>query len=47
MMERTFGECQIVCVELPAWEMLKTQIKRLTSDVAALKELYCPNPRDG
>jgi excisionase family DNA binding protein len=46
-MERTFDECQIVCVELSAWEMLKTQVKRLTSDVAALKELYCPTPRDG
>jgi len=40
-------ECQIVCIELPAWEMLKTQVKRLSSEMSTLKELYCPNPRDG
>lgn len=38
---------EIVCIELPAWEMLKRQIRTLTTYVAALKELYCPNPRDG
>lgn len=47
MMETTFDECQIVCIDLLAWEMLKTRIKRLTSEMAALKGLYCPNPRDG
>jgi len=46
-METSFGECQIVCIELPAWEKLKRQISRLISDVAILKEVYCPNPRDG
>ncbi len=38
---------EIVCIDLSAWEMLKTQIMRLTSEVSALKELYQPNPRDG
>lgn len=38
---------EIVCIDFFAWEMLKKQIGRLTSEVAALKELYCPNPRDG
>lgn len=37
---------EIVCIDLSAWEMLKTQIMRLTSEVSALKELYQPNPRD-
>ncbi len=46
-METTFGECQIVCIDLLAWEGLKRQINRLTSEMGALKELYCPNPRDG
>ena len=46
-METTFGECQIVCIELPAWEKLKRQIGRITSEVAALKEVYYSNPRDG
>ncbi|MDH6313007.1 hypothetical protein M2137_001794 [Parabacteroides sp. PFB2-10] len=38
---------EIICVDLSAWEVLKTEIVRLTSEVFALKELYCPNPRDG
>lgn len=38
---------EIVCIELPAWEMLKRQVRTLAADVAALKELYCSNPRDG
>lgn len=38
---------EIVCIELPAWEKLKRQIRTLTADVAALKELYCSHPRDG
>lgn len=38
---------EIVCIESPAWEMLKRQIRTLTTDVAALKELYCSNTRDG
>jgi excisionase family DNA binding protein len=38
---------EIVCIELSAWEMLKAQVKRLSSEMSALKELYCPNPRDG
>jgi len=46
-METSFGECQIVCIEFSAWESLKRKIGRLTSEVAAVKELYCPNPRDG
>jgi len=46
-METSLGECQIVCIELLVWEKLKRQIGRLITDVAALKEVYCPNPRDG
>jgi len=46
-MESTIGECQIVCVEFSTWESLKRNIGRLTSEVAVLKEVYCPNPRDG
>jgi len=38
---------EIVCIDLYAWENLKQQVSRLTTDVAALKELYLPNPRDG
>ena len=38
---------EIVCIELPVWEKIKRQVSRLTSDVASLKEVYCPNPRDG
>jgi len=38
---------EIVCIELPVWEMLKSKVSRLVSDVAVLKEVYCPNPRDG
>lgn len=38
---------EIVCIDLYAWENLRQQIKRLTTEVSALKELYCPNPRDG
>jgi len=46
-MESTNSECQIVCIELPAWERLKVKVSRLVSEVAVLKEVYCPNPRDG
>lgn len=38
---------EIICIDLSAWELLKRQIGRLTSKTAALKELYCTNPRDG
>jgi len=38
---------EIVCIDLDAWENLKQQVSRLTTEVAALKELYLPNPRDG
>ena len=38
---------EIICIDLSAWELLKRQIGRLTSETAALKELYCTNPRDG
>lgn len=38
---------EIICIELQAWEKLKQQIGRLAADMAALKGLYCPNPRDG
>lgn len=38
---------EIVCIDLMAWERLRSQISRLTSEVSVLKELYCPNPRDG
>lgn len=38
---------EIVCIDLLAWERLKRQISRLTLEINALKELYCPNPRDG
>ena len=38
---------EIVCIELPVWEILKAKISSLVSDVAVLKEVYCPNPRDG
>lgn len=38
---------EIICIDVFAWELLKRQINRLTSEMAALKELYCPNPRDG
>ncbi|EGK02392.1 hypothetical protein HMPREF9455_01662 [Dysgonomonas gadei ATCC BAA-286] len=38
---------EIVCIDLHTWELLKQQISRLTSDMAALKALYCINPRDG
>lgn len=38
---------EIVCIDLMAWERIRSQISRLTSEVSALKELYCPNPRDG
>ncbi len=38
---------EIVCIDLPTWELLKRQISRLTFEAAALKELYCSNPRDG
>lgn len=38
---------EIVCIDLHAWELLKRQIGRLTSEVTALKALYCSNPRDG
>lgn len=38
---------EIVCIDLHAWERLKSQISRLTFEVSALKELYYPNPRDG
>ncbi len=37
----------IICIDSHAWELLKRKIGRLTSEVTALKELYCPNPRDG
>jgi len=46
-METTFDECQIVCIEFSVWESLKRKIGRLTSEVATLREVYCPNPRDG
>jgi len=46
-METTIGECQIVCIEFSAWESLKRKIGGLTSEVSVLKEVYCPNPRDG
>lgn len=38
---------EIVCIDLLVWERLKRQISRLTLEVNALRELYCPNPRDG
>ncbi|KAA6339216.1 hypothetical protein EZS27_012831 [termite gut metagenome] len=38
---------EIICIELQAWEKLKQQIGRLAADMKVLKELYCPNPRDG
>lgn len=38
---------EIVCIDLHACELLKRQIGKLTFEVAALKELYCTNPRDG
>lgn len=38
---------EIVCIDFYAWENLKQQIERITSEMKALKELYCPNPRDG
>lgn len=38
---------KIVCIDFYAWESLKQQIERLTSEMKALKELYCSNPRDG
>lgn len=38
---------EIVCIDLSTWELLKRQINRLTFENAALKELYCANPRDG
>ena len=37
----------IVCIDMLAWERLRQQIGRLTMEVSALRELYCPNPRDG
>ncbi len=40
-------EVEIVCIDLLAWEMLKRQVSRLTAEMTALKELYCPNRRDG
>lgn len=38
---------EIVCVDLSAWELLKREVGRLTSEMAALRALYCSNPRDG
>ncbi|WP_255491501.1 hypothetical protein [Dysgonomonas sp. ZJ279] len=38
---------EIVCVDLSAWELLKREVVRLTSEMAALRALYCSNPRDG
>ncbi len=38
---------EIVCIDLHTWELLKRQISRLTSDMAALRAVYCSNPRDG
>lgn len=37
---------EIVCIDILAWERLKRQIRRLTFEANALKELYCTNPRD-
>ena len=38
---------EIVCIDLHTWELLKRQIRRLTSDMTALRAVYCTNPRDG
>ncbi len=38
---------EIVCIDLHTWELLKRQVNRLTADVAALRAVYCANPRDG
>lgn len=38
---------EIVCIDLHTLELLKRQINRLTSDMAALRAVYCSNPRDG
>jgi len=38
---------EIVCIDLHTWGLLKRQISRLTSDMAALRAVYCSNPRDG
>lgn len=38
---------EIVCIDLHTWELLKRQIRILTSDMTALRALYCSNPRDG
>lgn len=38
---------EILCIDLHTWELLKRQVNRLTADVAALRAVYCANPRDG
>lgn len=38
---------EIVCIDLYTWKLLKRQVNRLTADVAALRAVYCANPRDG
>ena len=38
---------EIVCIDLHTWELLKRQVNRLTAEVAALRAVYCSNPRDG
>lgn len=36
----------IVCIEKRAWESLKQHVSLLTTEVEAMKEQYCPKPRE-
>jgi hypothetical protein len=37
---------EMICIERRAWEALKQHLGLLTSEVEAMREQYCPRPRE-
>ncbi len=37
---------EMICIEKRAWESLKQHVSLLTTEVEAMKEQYCPKPRE-